>query len=403
MSINQQFYKNSNSDSYSEFGITSTTIADNKFIFNTINPFAIFTELKNIQMSLTFPLFVQSILLNELTTKNSSKFNEVRTVTNMIPGFPSVPTGIIDNRIRNGESNITLRQKLPISLCLWIPLHLIAFDSLTRTLFQTSIGKNVQLPTLLKELFLRTRTSVLGSFNVAPAIDEEQCDLFYKDHPYLENTFLDYKYLRTQEGISNYISFLVLLSQTSDYVKTFNSEIILNLSFASGFQITQLAITIANDEFDSIQIMQGNSFPNGSPTFVHSLDAIISRQKTVNKDGTYQVTTFSPKQNFTGITPSSVAKWIVSRSLGLTTNSSYPHEHSPDVIIDDQELRRPNKPIEHVAKTKQVKLKPLKRLDYKLRTAKMDLILQSINLLLSKIELFLTTTVKANPDLVTTP
>lgn len=346
MSIINQFYKHLNPDNHSEFGITAQLKIVSNSIFSIIKPFRIFSDDYGFYNKDNFVALVQTMFLHESTLRNSSEFNEVRMNYVSFPGFPSTPTGNLNNRFKGNTSQVNqIIQRVPVSLTIWFPMHIIAFDIESRTLFQSLICSDIQLPILLKELFLRTRISTIGSYFIKPKLDTDDCDLFYSSVDYLNNTFLDYKYLRTKEGMLNYIAYLTLLSQ-SGYCKSFDSSVIRGISITSGFTITQLAISVSESCSNFVHVMQGNSFPNGSPTFVHFLDAIISCQKQYDENNVYTNTSFSPFVSFEGITQSSTAKWIVHRSLGHTTNSSFPHEpHEEIPVLTDELLAKPIKPI----------------------------------------------------------
>jgi hypothetical protein len=364
MSIINQFYKHLNSGSHPEFGITAQLKIVSTSIFSIIKPFSIFADDFGFYNKDNFVALVQTMFLHESTLRNSSEFNEVRMNFVSFPGFPSTPTGNLNNRFKDNISQVSqIIQRVPVSLTIWFPMHIIAFDIESRTLFQSLICSDIQLPILLKELFLRTRISTIGSYFIKPKLDTSDCDLFYSSVDFLKDTFLDYKYLRTKEGMLNYIAYLTLLSE-SRYCKTFDSSIIRDISITSGFTITQLAISVSESCSNLVHVMQGNSFPNGSPTFVHFLDAIISCQKQYDENNVYSNTSFSPFVSFEGINQSSTAKWIVHRSLGHTTNSSFPHEpHEEIPILTDELIAKPVLPTVNTD-IKKVRKKNLKSQDF---------------------------------------
>lgn len=363
MSIINQFYKHLNPDNHPEFGITAQLKIVSTSIFSIIKPFSIFSDEFGFYNKDNFVALVQTMFLHESTLRNSSEFNEVRMNFVSFPGFPSTPTGNLNNRFKGNNPLVTqIIQRVPVSLTIWFPMHIIAFDIESRTLFQSLICSDIQLPILLKELFLRTRISTIGSFFIKPKLDTDDCELFYSSVDFLKDTFLDYKYLRTKEGMLNYIAYLTLLSNSS-YCKTFSSTIIRDISITSGFTITQLAISVSESCSNLVHVMQGNSFPNGSPTFVHFLDAIISCQRQYDENSVFTSTSFSPFVSFEGINQSSIAKWIVHRSLGHTTNSSFPHEpHDEIPILKDELLAKPARPVVKT-ESKKVRKISLKQLD----------------------------------------
>lgn len=292
-----------------------------------INPFQIFSQVGLISDPFSnFISFCQKLYNQEAALRSSSEFNEFRNNLLLVSGYPSLKIGKADAKSSSKSTIMFIKHSAPLSLVLWFPMHFIAFDSSIRELFQHFVSNSLQIPPILQELMLRTRSSRCGKFNIIPGLDTDSIDTFIDlVAPCLKNTFLDYRYLRTPEGMHSYISFLSLISST-DYTTKVVSEVVQNILFDSSFQTTQMSISTLDNDFSTATVMQGNSYANGSPTEIHLLDAIFTTQKSFDSDLNFILTSLSSSITLTGLSMDSISSYIVKRCLGITTNSLNLHE-----------------------------------------------------------------------------
>lgn len=287
-----------------------------------INPYRIFQRIGNINDPLTnFNDFLTKVYSSEVVLRNSSEFNTFRETLLSITDYPVFPIGKIDYSITASATVVKTKRSIALTPVIWFPMHFIAFDKQIRELLMSYISNGLPVPKLLNELMLRTRSSRCGKSNIIPGLNTDEIDGFIDIiAPYLKNTFLDYRYLRTTQGLQSYINFLALIS-SSDYITKVSSDTLKTILLHSGHQTTQMSISILEQDPFSAQVMQGNSFSHSSPSEIHLLDAIFTSQCAFDSSSQHISISFSSEITLSGHTLDSLANYLVKRCLGITTNS----------------------------------------------------------------------------------
>jgi hypothetical protein len=352
MSIIHNF-KHVNLSKTEGFNFQFSSTPDISTVLVLINPFQIFTQIGNtLDPFSNFLSFTQDLFTNEVALRTSSEFNEFRNNLLSITGYPSLPIGKVDSKSSSKGTIKFTKHSAPLSLVLWFPMHFIAFDPETRELFQHYVSNSLKVPTILQELMLRTRISRCGSFNIQPGLDTNSIDSFIDVvAPCLKDTFLDYRFLRTPQGMHSYISFLSMIS-LADYTTKVVTDVIQNILFDSHFQTTQMSISTTDKNFTTATVMQGNSYANGSPTEIHLIDAIITNQHAYDENFISKVTSLSSTITLNGLSIYTISSYIAKRCLGIVTNSlNLPEEHIVPPPVKAKKpspykgLRTPKEPV----------------------------------------------------------
>lgn len=315
-------YKHFDVNNLGLLGFNISVPMELKYYFCQINPFDIFSRIGDLTDPYqNFLHFLECVFASESTLRPSREESIFRDNLLLEKDLPQIYTGKIETKVTVKGPFKTIRQQLPLTPFLWFPLHFIAFDKDVRATFQQCLQLGTPMPKLLNELILRTRQSRCYDSNITPSLDTTSIDNFYNVFaPQLKNTFLDYKYLRTQTGMLSYLNFIYLISSQSYYISV-ASDIIKSTPLTSGNHTTQMAINTVESNPFAATAMQGNSFKNCSPTEIHFLDAMFTRQRHIDTKGKYNISSLLPSIELQAVTIESISVYITKRCLGIVQNN----------------------------------------------------------------------------------
>lgn len=317
-------FSNINNDKLSSTGITITRSNRTESIDSLANPLHFLDHPGDQQRMYDL---INACYNHERSLRSSRKDSIVIESLRTLPGFPKP----FSNPFNKNKLVYT-----PIGLVLFVVSHYIAFDEELRLHFLNIVGDGALMPSIIKETTFRTRSSMCGRYYLKPKLNFSEIDEFLDRHSFFKDTFLDYNYLRTREGMSHFFFLTARLDPRQfgeNYYTTVESKVLKSVSLVSGEQTTFNSLHTFNENDNYYcRLLNHNSYTKSSPPETHVLDAILTKvqlarngENLLLEDSDQLEVTFNADTNF--------AVYITERGLGVIPNSSGIKESAPTTPV----------------------------------------------------------------------
>lgn len=315
--------------------------------FSVANPYEIFKHI-------SFTSLLNRMISDEVLLRGSVLQSGVRRSllnTRGFKGFGLVPnlqfntnTKMMSGNI-NFPDSVVLRDRsnveIPISIYIWIPAVLLAFDKKSRSFYISKLSNDCNVPSFVVQLFRKVRYSICGIYTVDPEIILSEVSSFVHDNPQFIGTLLDPAFILSEQGIEDYIRFCNFLFHIDpSYVKTEKAVVLKNISYDSAFITTFNAIHVLSLSTPTARVLPENTFKGAVVPAIHIVDALLMNVRLFTKgsnitngesDSYFESPPIDGRLYRTQLCEQTISIQIIRRALGIDENEPDSKGHSNPV------------------------------------------------------------------------